>query len=379
MTSSGGRPLVLHVLEALEGGTSRHLVDLVRHATATDHVVAIPPRRVGGVTDELAVPQMRDAHADIRFVTMHRTPWSYANALALPNLARLIHDVKPDAVHGHSSIGGLLARLAATGSGRPTVYTPNGITPVRAGVAVERALRWRTDVFVAVSESEGQLAVRLGVARPEQVVVIPNGIEVDPAPTPLDLRDHLGLPVGTPLVGTIARLVPQKAPEDFVAACELIGRAVPEARFVLIGSGELEHEVDDAVIRGGLQERFTRIPNLPGAAGVLEQLDVFALSSRFEGGPYSPLEAMRAGTPVVLTEVVGSRDAVEDGVSGLVVPPADVRALAEAVVSLLHDPVRREAMGSAGRERVVARFDVRTMGAALDGLYQDLRDRTLPR
>ena len=101
---------------------------------------------------------------------------------------------------------------------------------------------------------------------------------------------------------------------------------------MLIGSGELEQPVDAAVIDAGLQERFTRIPSLPGAAGVLGQLDVFALSSRFEGGPYAPLEAMRAETPVVLTEVVGSRDTVEDGVSGLVVPPADVHALADAVV-----------------------------------------------
>ena len=142
------------------------------------------------------MPLLREAGADIRFVTMHRTPWSYANALALPKLRRLIHQVRPDAVHGHSSIGGLLARVAATGSGVATVYTPNGITPVRAGLVVERALRHRTDVFVAVSKSEGELAVRLDVARPEQVVVIPNGIEVDPAPPPIDLRDHLGLPAG---------------------------------------------------------------------------------------------------------------------------------------------------------------------------------------
>lgn len=377
MDATTRRPIVLHVLEALEGGTSRHLVDVVRNARDTDHVVAIPSHRVGGVTDEEAEPKMREAGADIRFVTMHRTPWSYANGLALPKLRRLIREVGPDAVHGHSSIGGLLARVAATGTGIPTVYTPNGITQVRAGLAVERSLRRRTDRLVAVSVSEGELAVRLGVARAEQVVVIPNGIEVEAAPVPLDLREHLGIEAGAPLVGTIARLVPQKAPEDFVAACGLIGRAVPDARFVLIGSGELEREVDAAIVESGLGDRFTRIPGLNGAAGVLGQLDVFALSSRFEGGPYSPLEAMRAGIPVVLTEVVGSRDTVEDGTSGLVVPPGDVRALADAVVGLLHDPDRRRRMGQAGHDRVLARFDVRSMGRALDGLYRELRDRAV--
>jgi glycosyltransferase involved in cell wall biosynthesis len=374
MDASGRPPLVLHVLEALEGGTSRHLVDVVRHATRTDHVVVVPPRRVGGATDDQAVPALREAGADVRFLTMHRTPWSYANVRALPTLGRLIRRVRPDAVHGHSSIGGLLARVAATGSRRTTIYTPNGITTVRAGLAVERALRRRTDVFVAVSASEGDLAARLGVARPAQVRVIPNGIDVDPVPPPVDLRDHLGVPDGAPVVGTIARLVPQKAPEDFVAACERIGHAVPDARFVLIGTGELEREVDAAVARAGLGGRFVRIPSLAGAAGVLGQLDVFALSSRFEGGPYSPLEAMRAETPVVLTEVVGSRDTVEDGVSGLVVPPGDVDALAEAVIGLLQDPDRRRRMGQAGRERVLAHFDVRAMGRALDDLYRQIRD-----
>ncbi|MFL6206823.1 MAG: glycosyltransferase [Acidimicrobiales bacterium] len=372
------RPRVLHVLEALEGGTSRHLVDVVRHATGTDHVVAVPPQRVGGLTDERAVPALRDAGADIRFVTMHRTPWSFANAAALVTLRRLIRQVDPHAVHGHSSIGGMLARLAATGSGVPTVYTPNGITTVRAGVAVERGLRRRTDVFVAVSASEGELAVRLGVARREQVVVIPNGVSVEQPPAPLDLRAHLGMPADAPLVGTIARLVPQKAPEDFVSACERIGRAVPTARFVLIGGGQLEREVDDAVTRAGLDGRFTRIESLPGAAGVLGQLDVFALSSRFEGGPYAPLEAMRAETPVVLTDVVGSRDAVEDGVSGLVVPPGDPQALAQGVISLLGDAGRRHRMGKAGRERVETSFDVRSMGTALDDLYRRLASRTAP-
>lgn len=371
------RPHVLHVLEALEGGTARHLVDVVTHATGTDHTVAVPPRRIGGATDETALPLLRAAGADVRLVEMHRTPWSPANGLALARLHRLIRHLRPDVVHGHSSIGGLLARVAAIGTGVPTVYTPNGITPVRAGVAVERMLRRTTDVLVAVSASEAELALRLGIIGRREIVVIPNGIEVDPPASPLDLRAHLGVPPGAALIGTIARLVPQKAPEDFVAACEIIRQAAPEARFVLIGSGELEAEVESAVDRAGLRDRFVRIPALPGAAGVLGQLDVFALSSRFEGGPYSPLEAMRAATAVVLTAVVGSRDTVEDGVSGIVVPPGDPRALAEAVVALLRDPDLRRRMGRAGRARVAARFDVQMMGATLDTLYEELpRQRT---
>ena len=369
---------VLHVLEAIEGGTSRHLIDVVTHAAGTEHVVVVPPVRVGGLTDPTALDRLRDAGAEVRLLRMHRTPWSPANAVAVTRLRALIRGLRPDVVHGHSSIGGLLARLAATGTGLPTVYTPNGITQVRAGIAVERLLRGRTTMFVAVSASEAALALQLRLIGRRGIVVIPNGIELGAPEPPLDLRAELGLGADTPLVGTIARLVPQKAPEDFVAACATVARLVPAARFVLIGSGELEAEVEQAVDRAGLRDRLIRIPALPGAAGVLGQLDVFALSSRFEGGPYSPLEAMRAGVATVLTAVVGSRDTVQDGVSGVIVPPGEPEQLGQAIADLLTDAPRRQAMAVAGRARVVARFDVRHMGAALDALYDELRARREP-
>jgi glycosyltransferase involved in cell wall biosynthesis len=311
----------------------------------------------------------------VRLIEMHRAPWSPANVRALRELRHLITRERPDVVHGHSSIGGLLARLAAVGTRIPTVYTPNGITQSRAGILVERRLRSRTDMFVAVSSSEADLALQLRLVGRRHVVVIPNGIELEPPPPPLDLRTHLDLPADAPLVGTIARLVWQKAPEDFVEACATVARRVPSARFVLIGSGELEAEVEEAITRAQLRGRFLRIPALAGAAGVLGQLDVFALSSRFEGGPYSPLEAMRAGTAVVLTAVVGSRDTVEDGLSGMVVPPGQPEVLGNAIAELLDDPARRVLMGEAGRERVAARFSVQHMGAALDALYDELSVR----
>lgn len=372
------RPRVMHVMEALEGGTARHLVDVVSHANATDHIAIVPPRRVGGLTDETALGRLRDAGADVRLLEMHRAPWSPANARALRQLRHLIRQERPDVVHGHSSIGGLLARVAASGTTTPTVYTPNGITQSRAGILVERRLRSRTDMFVAVSSSEADLALQLRLVGRRHIVVIPNGIELEPPPPPLDLRSHFGLPAATPLVGTIARLVPQKAPEDFVAACAAVAARVPDARFVLIGSGELEAEVEASIDRVGLRDRFLRLRALPGAAGVLGQLDVFALSSRFEGGPYSPLEAMRAGTAVALTEVVGSRDAVQHGVSGLIVPPGEPVALGAAISELLEDPERRRRIGDAGRARVAARFDVRHMGVALDVLYEELAARLDP-
>jgi glycosyltransferase involved in cell wall biosynthesis len=372
------RLTVVHVLEALEGGTARHLCDVATHVTGARHVVVIPDRRVGGLTDETARGRLEAAGAEVRVLGMRRTPWSPANASALLALRRLLLDVEPDVVHGHSSIGGLLARLAVRGHGPPAVYTANGITRVRVGVAVERALRRWTAAFVATSASEGRLAAEQHLADADRIVVIPNGIELDPPASPVDLRSTYGIPAGAPLVGSIARLVWQKAPEDLAAAFAAVARRRPDARFVVIGGGELEREFEAAVDAHGLRGQLTRIDQLPGAGGVLDQLDVFVLASRFEGGPYAPLEAMRAGTPVVLTDVVGSRDAVEDGVSGRLVAPGDPRALGDAVADLLDDPVERARLGAAGRARVEADFDLRRMATALEQVYRLVVEQGAP-
>jgi glycosyltransferase involved in cell wall biosynthesis len=372
MTAGSTGPVVLHVLEALEGGTARHLGDIAAHATGSRHHVVIPPRRVGGLTDETALPRLQAAGATVHHLDMHRAPWSPANGRAWGRLRRLVREVGPDVVHGHSSIGGLLARLAVDRRRIPVVYTANGITTVRIGVVAERLLRPRTTAFVATSPSEADEARRLGLDRGVRIAVIPNGIALDPPPAPVDLRHELGLPAGTPLVGSISRLVPQKAPADLVAACAAVLDRVPDAHAVVIGDGELAPAYEAAVDATGHRGRLHRIPGLPDAGGVLDQLDVFLLASSFEGGPYAPLEAMRAGTPVVLTDVVGSRDAVEPGVSGVLVPPARPDLLGAAVVRLLLDPAERARLGAAGRARVAERFDVRAMGAALDRLYAEL-------
>jgi glycosyltransferase involved in cell wall biosynthesis len=364
---------VLHVLEALEGGTARHVVDLVRHTAGVDHHVAIPSRRPGRVTDEEAAGAIRDAGGEVHAVEMRRLPPHPRNAEASSALVRLRRRLQPALVHGHSSVGGALARLTTAAAPTPVVYTPNGVAPSRAAIALERRLGRMTDQFVAVSESEGELVRRLALVPAHRIVVIPNGIELDVVPaTAASLRSLLGVPDGAPLVGSVARLVPQKAPEVFVRACALVGTRNVTAHFMLLGGGPLRSKVEDEIRRSGLGGRFHLVRAVPEASALLDQLDVFALASRFEGGPYAPLEAMRAGTPVVVTDVVGSRDTVVDRESGLLVPADDPVRLADAVIELLDDGALRERVVSRAHARLRERFDVRAMGRAHASLYEGL-------
>ena len=369
------RPTVLHVLEALETGCARHVVDVVTNATGTDHVVAVPSeRRGGGVTDRRAVDAMRAAGAEVFAVEMRRAVVSVGNAAAVARVARIAQRRKVDILHGHSGIGGVVARLAAGFVGRPAAYTPNGIARGRLATTVERLVGRATAVFVAVSESEAADARALGLVRHDRIRVIPNGIEL-PGPEPADLRAVLGVEPGTRLVGSMGRVAHQKAPEVVVATFALLAARYPDLTFAYIGDGVDAPAMAAAIASRGIGDRVRWVRSLDGAARYLGDLDVFLLASRFEGGPYAPLEAMRAGTPVVLTDVTGSRDCVADGETGLLVPPEDPAALADAVSSILDDPDRADRIIAAASSALAERFDVAAMGRRLDALYLELADR----
>jgi glycosyltransferase involved in cell wall biosynthesis len=287
---------------------------------------------------------------------------------------RLIRRARPNIVHGHSSIGGAVGRLATVGTEAARVYTPNGLHPARGAQLLERALGRLTDRMIASSPSEAAQVQRLRLVSRDRIVVIPNAVEIEPPPAAnVDLRSRLGVDAGTPLVGTVARLVPQKAPEVFVRACRLVADAMPEVRFVLAGDGPLAEPVTAEVAAAGLSDRLLLLRDCPDGETLMSQFDIFVLSSRYEAGAtYVVMEAMRVGTPVIVTDVVGNCDAVEPGRSGLVVPPEDPQALADAINLLLRDPALRRRMGDAGRARLVERFDVRVAAAALTDLYRSL-------
>lgn len=369
---SDRRLRVLQVLEALEGGTSRHVVDLVRWTPGVEQHVAIPERRVGGVTDEAAAPALRDHGATVHPVAMTRSPATPANARSLLALVGLIRRVRPDVVHTHSSIGGLLGRVAAALCRVPAVYTPNGVTDVRAGVLVEQALRPITARLVAVSTSEAERVGRLRLVRADRVRVVPNGIDLERHPEPFDLRAHLGIPADAPLVGTISRLVPQKDPVTWVAMAARVAESVPDSRFVVIGDGALRDEVSAAVDEADIGDRFHVVAHLPEADRALPGLDVFVMSSVFEGAPYAPMEAMRACVPLVLTDVAGSADLVTDGIEGRKVPARDPDALAAAVVEQLTDRPSARRRAEAAHRAVIERFGGPDMGRRTLAVYTEL-------
>ena len=370
-----GRPdrrlRVLHVVEAVEAGVVRHVVDLVTHVDA-EHHVAHPERRRGGHTDATALRRLDEAAATHR-VAMARAAVSGRNAVAVLRVRRLIGRLRPDVVHGHSTVGGAVARLAAAGTATPVVYTPNGLSPQAAARVAERLLGPLTSCLVATSAGEAELARSRHLVPAARIVVVPNGIDPEPPPDASPpLAERIGAPPTAPVVATIGRLSPQKDPATVIEAWSRLAAAHPDAHFVWIGDGELRADAASAVAASPAAARIHLLGHVDGAASLLSGCTAFTLGSRFEGGPYAPLEAMRAGVPVVATDVVGTRDCVTDGHTGLLVPPGDAAALADATDRLLRDPASARRLAEAGRRAVRERFSVHLMARHTSETYRSV-------
>ena len=368
--------VVLHVLEALEGGTARHVTDLVRHVPTVTHHVAVPPRRIGGMTDTRAVPEMEQVGATVHRLDMRRVPLSPRNAASLVGLRRLVSRLRPDIVHGHSAIGGALARVAGAGLPVRRVYTPNGLHPSIVAMNVERGLGALTDRWIAVAPSEAAVAAARGLVPHDRLLTIPNGIDLtagdDDGRPPVEIRHLLGLAADAPVVGFVGRLVPQKSPEIVIEAGALIHRDRPDVRTVMIGSGPGEDDVRGLIRERGLTGSVHLIPYLPGAARVMDQFDVLLLPSLYEGCPYTVLEAMRAGTPVVLSDAVGNRDLVVDGVTGRLVRQGHAEETAAALLDVVNDPDAARRRAQAAEAGLAERHDVRLTAAATAAVYAGL-------
>jgi glycosyltransferase involved in cell wall biosynthesis len=206
--------------------------------------------------------------------------------------------------------------------------------------------------------------------------VIVNGVDAErvraiAARAPI-ARAQLGLRPGGLVLATVARFDPVKGLDVLLRALPRIVARVPEAQLLLVGDGaererlrRLAREVDPggrAVVLAGA---------IPDAARVLPLVDLYVTASRREGLPLAVLEAMACGVPVLATRVPGHVDAVEDGVTGRLVPVDDAPALAEAAADLLGDPARRADLGRAGRERVERRFSRARMIAEIAELYRE--------
>jgi len=208
--------------------------------------------------------------------------------------------------------------------------------------------------------------------------VIANGVDIAAFTTTRSRRDEFGFDAHIPVVGMIARLVPQKDPLSFVRMAHLVTGAIPDTRFLLVGDGPLRAAVEHAVREKSLDGRMIATGFRDDIPELLQTMDVVVLTSVWEGLPLTLLEAMAAARPVVATRVQGSTDVVAEGETGVLVPPGDATQLAAAVVELIRKPEQRQRMGAKGRDRVEREFSVDRMVTATAGVYRSVLGEVPP-
>jgi glycosyltransferase involved in cell wall biosynthesis len=307
------------------------------------------------------------------------------DARATLRLARWLKHNRVDVLHTHSSKAGVLGRLAARMAGVPVVvHTVHGWSfndtqraPVRAAyVALERlCARW-TDKLVVVASTDADLGVSEGVGERDDYVTIRSAVPLEkfrsPGMSRAEARASLGYDDEVVVVGAIANLKPQKDPLTFVECARIVCEAEPRARFFLAGDGHLREETEAAIAAAGLEEKVRLLGWVDDAERLYRAMDVFLLSSRFEGLPRSVVQAQAAGVVVVATAVNGTREVVLEGETGRLAEPGDAAGLARAVIELAGDPDERARLAAEARARQGDEFEQDEMIRALDALYSEL-------
>ena len=228
---------------------------------------------------------------------------------------------------------------------------------------------------VLVNASAVRASFREGGHARRAIAVIRNGVDVERfAPRPPDeaLRSSLGLPPRAPLVVAVSRLNPMKGIDDLLKAAALLEGRFDEARFVIVGDGASRRDLEEQARLLGLAGRVLFTGTRLDVAAILSQAAVSVAPSLSEGLSNVVLESMAAGVPVVATRVGGTPELLEDGVTGLLVPPCDAPALAGAIGRLLGDAALARRLGEAARARAVDRFSMEHMVRQTEGLYRAL-------
>lgn len=351
------------------GGASVHVRDLARAMREKGHDASVIVGGEGPVTEQLTA-------AGVPFLSLpslQRAIQPLRDWEALGGLETLLRTVGPDLVSTHTAKAGWLGRAACSRLGLPCLYSPHGWsmggrhsgqTGGLYTLAERIAAPW-ANAIVCVCEYERQLAIRHRIGRPDQFHVVYNGV----ADVAASLRARPD--AGPPRICSLARF---EAPKDHATLLRALAMLKEESWTLdLIGDGPLLDQTRDLASALAISERVRFLGYLPEPAAVLAETQIFVLSTRSEAFPRSVLEAMRAGLPVVASDVGGIREAIDS-----VVPPGDAGAMAAAIRDFLRSPEARERTGAALRRTYEQRFTLDHMVRAYEALYDNVLFRMLP-
>jgi glycosyltransferase involved in cell wall biosynthesis len=375
------RPKLVHLITRLElGGAQQNTLYCIEHHDRERFEVGLWAGE-GGMLDARARAIER---ADVRILPWLVHPIAPArDASAVVRLASMLRDV--DLLHTHSSKAGILGRAAAKLARLPGVvhtvhgWSFNDVQPAvtrRLYLEAERAAARLTDRIVCVARFDRDRGLASGIGHDQQYRILRSGIDPSLYTAPAGARERVRASIGaTPddvVVGSITNFKPQKGPLDLVEAARLARLRDGRLLFVVAGDGGLRSEVERAIAQADLRGAVHLLGWRDDVPELLAAMDVFLLTSLFEGLPRVVLQAIAASVPVVATDTGGVAEVVVHGESGLLVPPGQPEAAATAILALSGDAGMRARFAQAARVRLGEEFDIRRMVPDLEDLYEDV-------
>ncbi len=292
------------------------------------------------------------------------------------HLSRVLRTMRPDVVHAHDAHAVAMVALARS-LGRldppPRFVVSRRVDFHIRGNAFSRWKYSQVDLFLCASNAIRQMLIDDGVPA-QRTTTVHDGCDLErvAAAPRLDVHQELWLPRGAPVIGNVAALVPHKGHRHLVNAAAAVVRDVPDARFVIVGEGELESSIRRQIKELHLEKHVLLAGFRADALSLQKSFDLFAMSSVTEGMGSVLLDAMEIGQPIVATSAGGIPEVVVDGETGVLVPPRDGPALAAAIVRLLGDPERQARLGAAAQQRVRSSFSVGRMVQRILDAYDRL-------
>lgn len=378
---------ILHVIDTLEyGGAQRLLVLFSSHSPADQYRLIICSLQPGS---DLKGP-LEAAGAEVicfersRPSILHFPQFLQYALESIQDLREICEERKIDVIQCHLSdsdfIGTLVGRWCKVEKVITTIHSTDFLPPRRPRdprnklrvLATKLYYRKWVDYIVAVSEDSARKVREQFNAEPDKIRVILNGIDVDAFETKqpsIGLRSAIGIEAQDKVLICVGRLVQSKGHKILFDAMLELTRGWSELKLILVGDGESRKSLERQCQELNLMDRVLFLGSRPDVAALLAISDVFVLPSLIEATSLALLEAMASRRPVVATSIPGNAAVIENGVSGLLVPPGDSRELATALDFLLRHPERWQAFGNNAHKVVKQRYDVRQTIKELQSLW----------
>lgn len=377
--NSPGRVLtrVCYVIPSLQvGGTERQLLTLMKGLIRDHELTVVCTREAGAL-----VGDARRAGVFVHELN-GRSGWDLTMRRRIRHIFR---SHRPDVVHTFMFGFDLAANRAARETGVPVVISSRrelATWKKPRHLRIQRKANHLVDSIVANSRAVAEHAAAQEALDVERYRVIPNGIDADAFVSPADvhqIRLRFRIPFHTHVIGMVANFSPVKDHTLFLAVAEELMRRRADVHFLLVGSGPLRDEVMARVRKRGWNDRFTRVAAIEEIPDLYKVMSVSVLCSRVEGFPNVLMESMAAGTAVVAAAVGGIPEAIQDGVTGWLVPDRTAGAFADAIEHVLDCEPDRDAMISRASEFVRKSLSVDRMVDAYRNLYREMLIRSIRR